>query len=121
CCSDLQRQFGVSALIVTAGWTPGTLTDVALAMPFQDAPPQQTDQQRIDSLLSQARDHMRNAQWSQAADAFQSVLRLQPGNEEAIAGLKEAQALLDQRSGIDDVERVDTLRRQQAMSEFDAA
>lgn len=116
-----KRHFGVSALILTAGLTTGTLTDVAVAMPFQDAPPQQNDQQRVDSLLSQARDHMRNAQWSQAADAFQSVLRLQPGNEEAVAGLKEAQALLDQRSGIEDVQETDQLRRQQAIAEFDNA
>lgn len=115
-----KRHFSVSALILTAGVTTGTFSSAALAMPLpQDDPMHQSDDLRLQSLLEQAREHMRAARWEQAIDAFQAALRIAPGNAEAQAGLEQARGLFDQGSGIRSVETDDRLRREQARAEFD--
>ncbi|MCH2160865.1 MAG: hypothetical protein MK085_03215, partial [Phycisphaerales bacterium] len=72
----------------------------------------------IEDAKESARLAMRSRDWRQAIDAWTSVLAVDPSDEEAKQGLKDAQTALDQASTIDDVQQDFQLRRQRATVEF---
>ena len=70
------------------------------------------EQDELSDARDSARAAMDSSNWRQAIDAWTSVLALDPNDAEAKAGLKQAQAMLDQASTIDNVQDDFTLRRQ---------
>ncbi|MEC8321220.1 MAG: hypothetical protein VX012_07410, partial [Planctomycetota bacterium] len=74
--------------------------------------------QEVDDARASARAAMESSNWRQAIDAWTSVLAIDPNDAEAKAGLKQAQAMLDQASTIDNVQDDFTLRRERLVVQF---
>ena len=81
-------------------------------------PPASTPAAGLKDAVESAQNAMSSANWRQAIDAWTSVLAIDPGNTEAIAGLKHAQAMLDQASTIDNVQEDFSLRRERLKVQF---
>ncbi|MDB4628092.1 hypothetical protein OAF82_00735, partial [bacterium] len=81
-------------------------------------PPASTPAEGLADAVASARNAMQSANWRQAIDAWTSVLAIDAGNAEAKAGLKQAQAMLDQASTIDNVQEDFSLRRQRLKVQF---
>ena len=81
-------------------------------------PPASTPAEGLADAIASARKAMQSANWRQAIDAWTSVLAIDAGNTEAKAGLKQAQAMLDQASTIDNVQEDFSLRRQRLKVQF---
>jgi len=79
--------------------------------------PAAAQSQTTDARAS-ARAAMANSDWRAAIDAWTSVLALDPNDAEAKAGLRQAQAMLDQASTIDEVQDDFTLRRERLVVQF---
>jgi general secretion pathway protein D len=89
---------------------------------FQEADSQEAaDQARGDAALTQAREHMEAYRWRQAIEAFETTLTYLPGNEEALAGIRQAQAELDEAPIIQPVEERLRVQLGRARAEFSAA
>jgi len=78
-------------------------------------------QDEVQRLINEARQHMRNAEWQRAIDAWTSVLVRMDDNQEAREGLARARAALDAASTLDDVADEIVVLRQRARVEFDAS
>ena len=74
--------------------------------------------QQLEDARASARAAMASSNWRQAIDAWTSVLALDPNDAEAKAGLKQAQAMLDQASTIDNVQEDFTLRRERLIVQY---
>ena len=74
----------------------------------------------IDTVRSDARKAMSASKWDQAVADWNRVLALAPDDAEAKAGLARAQAALDQASTISSVESDISVRREQAIVEFNS-
>ena len=81
-------------------------------------PPASTPAEGLADAIASARNAMQSANWRQAIDAWTSVLAIDAGNAEAKAGLKQAQAMLDQASTIDNVQEDFSLRRERLKVQF---
>jgi type II secretory pathway component GspD/PulD (secretin) len=75
-------------------------------------------QSQTTDARASARAAMASSNWRAAIDAWTSVLALDPNDAEAKAGLRQAQAMLDQASTIDDVQEDFTLRRERLVVQF---
>ncbi len=81
-------------------------------------PPASTPAAGLKDAVESAQNAMSSANWRQAIDAWTSVLAIDPGNSAATAGLKQAQAMLDQASTIDNVQEDFSLRRERLKVQF---
>ena len=75
-------------------------------------------QSQVTDARASAREAMANSNWRAAIDAWTSVLALDPNDAEAKAGLRQAQAMLDQASTIDNVQEDFTLRRERLVVQY---
>ena len=102
------------ASIVVVGAAPWAIDARATAAPG----PQSAD---VPSLIQQAQQYVRDAQWQKAIDAWTKVLVRDPANQEAKDGLARAQAALDMGGTVDQVSKDLDVLRQKARVEFDAS
>ncbi|MCH8164671.1 MAG: hypothetical protein IH889_03600 [Planctomycetes bacterium] len=98
-------------------------TSFGLVVAGQDQPDEEVllNQARGEAALAEARVYMGAHRWQRAIDAFETALRYLPGNEDALAGLRQAQAQLDEASAIGDVDQERQVQLGRAREEFDVA
>ncbi len=104
--------FGLASILVarpSSGWWA------------QESQEEVVNRARGEAALVEAREHLEAHRWSQAIEAFETTLTYLPGNEEALAGLRQAQAELDQAPIITDVESEMRVQLGRAREEFRAA
>ena len=92
---------------------PGSTSEPAAEEPAAD-----DNGPQVADARASAQAAMSSSDWRQAIDAWTSVLALDPSDAEAKAGLRQAQAMLDQASTIDNVNEDFTLRRQRLIVQF---
>ncbi|MFB0985512.1 MAG: hypothetical protein QMB94_04380, partial [Phycisphaerales bacterium] len=97
---------------------PAEAEEPAASDPPAITPPTSTPAAGLQDALESAQKAMSSANWRQAIDAWTSVLAIDPGNSAATAGLKQAQAMLDQASTIDNVQEDFSLRRERLKIQF---
>ncbi|MHC4415854.1 MAG: type II secretion system protein GspD [Planctomycetota bacterium] len=76
---------------------------------------------RGEAALAEAREHMDAHRWQRAIDAYQAALSYLPGDPEALEGLRQAQAALDQAPIIEGVAEDLRVQLGRAREEFGAA
>jgi len=102
----------VSAAALGATTVLGVTTEEVEARVHQD------EAQREIAAGQQA---LRESRWNDAVGHFRRALDLSPGNGEALAGLEQAQDMINQGGLAGDAAQEDILRQQQSRQEFDAA
>ncbi len=93
------------------------------AEPPAPAPaPRADDTPKIDpeQIRKAAQSAMSKGQWSEASNAWATLLQYVPGDEEAVRGRARAQAMLEGGTVIDNVAGDREVRRQQATAQFNA-
>ena len=113
-----ERRLGLAALVAAIGLP---LAMVAGPLEAHPAPQSDFDYEQGQRALNDARAHMAAGRWSSAAESYAEALRYLPGNEEAIAGLREAEALLNRGVTVQDVEQTTRVLAERARVEFDDA
>ena len=81
----------------------------------------QSDQEKGQAALAEAREHFNAGRWPDAIRAYEQVLRYLPGNEEAVEGLRQAEIYMNRGTTIDEVEQERRVLKQQAEVEFEEA
>ncbi|MCZ6612450.1 MAG: hypothetical protein O6941_07425, partial [Planctomycetota bacterium] len=112
-----------SAIGLGIGWGGTTETSFGLVVAWQDQPDEEVllNQARGEAALAEAQVYMGAHRWQRAIDAFETALRYLPGNEDALSGLRQAQAQLDEASAIGDVDQERQVQLGRAREEFDVA
>lgn len=116
--SVTERGFRAPVLIAALGLGCTVITGAAFALPQDPPPAQQDDQARGEAAIAEARDHMANGRWQQAVGAWERALQFLPGNTEAVQGLADANAQLQQGETGQDVADTQETLRGQARAEF---
>ena len=119
------RRLVVVASAISLGivWGGTTETSFGLVVAWQDQPDEEVllNQARGEAALAEAQVYMGAHRWQRAIDAFETALRYLPGNEDALSGLRQAQAQLDEASAIGDVDQERQVQLGRAREEFDVA
>ncbi|MCH8343329.1 MAG: hypothetical protein IH983_05020 [Planctomycetes bacterium] len=118
-----RRLVAASAIGLGIVWGGTTETSFGLVVAGQDQPDEEVllNQARGEAALAEARVYMGAHRWQRAIDAFETALRYLPGNEDALSGLRQAQAQLDEASAIGDVDQERQVQLGRAREEFDVA
>jgi general secretion pathway protein D len=115
------RRVMTAALIAALGIGVGGVTGTSLAW-FQDADTQEAvDQAKGQAALNEGREHLDAHRWRQAIEAFEEALTYLPGNEEALAGIRQAQTELNEAPIIRPVEEELQVQLGRARAEFNAS
>ncbi len=109
-----------AAWVVAFGIVAGIAAQPSAAW-AQESQEELVDRARGEAALAEAREHLEAHRWQQAIEAFETTLTYLPGNEEALAGLRQAQAELDQAPILTDVESEMRVQLGRAREEFRAA
>ncbi|MCH8151571.1 MAG: hypothetical protein IH830_04255 [Planctomycetes bacterium] len=118
-----RRLVAASAIGLGIAWGGTTETSFGLVVAGQDQPDEEVllNQARGEAALAEGRVYLGAHRWQRAIDAFETALRYLPGNEDALAGLRQAQAQLDEASAIGDVDQERQVQLGRAREEFDVA
>ncbi|MFM7134821.1 MAG: hypothetical protein ACKO0W_10945, partial [Planctomycetota bacterium] len=112
------------ALVGTTPWmAPWSQSTLAQDAPATEPPvemPQALPADATAAVRAEARAAASRSEWKKAIDLWSAVLATTPGDAEAMAGMRRAQAALDQGSILNDVGTDIALRRQKAEVEVGA-
>ncbi|MHC4711478.1 MAG: hypothetical protein ACYTA3_13980, partial [Planctomycetota bacterium] len=115
------RRVVTAASVVALGIGVGGVTEPTGGW-FQEAESQEAvDQAKAQAALSAAREHTEAHRWRQAIEAWETVLTYMPGNEEALMGIRDAQAELSEAPIMPSVEQDLQVQRGRARAEFNNA
>ncbi|MHC4652084.1 MAG: hypothetical protein ACYTES_14680, partial [Planctomycetota bacterium] len=115
------RRVVTAAGIVALGIGVGGVTEPSGGWVQEAESQEAVDQAEADAALAEAREHMEAHRWRQAIEAWETVLTYTPGNEEALIGIREAQAELSEAPIIPSVEQDLQVQRGRARAEFNNA
>ena len=111
----------VVACVITLGVTVGGVSQTAQGW-FQDNQQDSAvNEAKGQAALAEARQHMADNRWRLAIGAYETALTYLPGNAEALAGVRTAQAELNQAPIISPVEQELSVQLGRAREEFRAA
>jgi len=113
--------FTLNSVAVALNASPQSEPPASEPAPTQTPPASDSASANIPMLRAQARQAMSRSQWASAADLWSAISVQVPGDAEAIKGLSDAQAALNQGSSIDKVAGDEAVEREQAQVEFDNA
>jgi tetratricopeptide (TPR) repeat protein len=107
-----------SVLVIAAS---GLLSAPSFAHQEMPSADDNTPTQSTQLLRTQAKQAMMRSQWAAAADLWAAILAQDPSDAEAVKGLSDAQAAMNQGSAIDSVVGDTAVQREAAQVEFDNA
>jgi tetratricopeptide (TPR) repeat protein len=115
------RRVVTAASVVALGIAVGGVTESTGGWFQEEAAQEVEDRAAAQAALAEAREHMEAHRWRQAIDAWETALTYLPGNEEALAGIRQAQTELSEAPIMPSVEQDIQVQRGRARAEFNNA